>query len=111
MASERDIPTEPLTRRRPSLMGHWLPISSVLTVVGVVGMSAATWQGDRSELHAGTAKNAEQSAEEAKHADAITALQIAAAAALAREAEMRRQLDRFQTTLDRIADRVGANTH
>ena len=115
MASERDIPTEPISRsgtsRRPSLMGHWLRISSVLTVVGVVGMSAATWQADRSELHTATSENGKQAIEQLDQAKAITALQISAAAALAREAEMRRQLDRIQTTLDRIADRVGATTH
>lgn len=78
-----------------------LPITSIVSAVGAVAVAVALWQGDRSELKSTT------KATEANRID-IDRLKLEAAARDARSDDIRRQLDRMQLQLDRIADRVGA---
>jgi hypothetical protein len=81
-----------------------LPMGSIAAAAVVIVPAVAFWSGDRSELHATSKTTAE-------HSVAIDKLKLDAAARDARDIDLRRQLDRLQDSLDRIADRFGVAKH
>ena len=78
-----------------------ISIAAGASVLAVVVPAAVLWATDRAELKAATVAVA-------LHSVAIDALRQESSARYERDANLKEQLVRMQTQLDRIADRVGA---
>lgn len=107
MASDETPRTGHSTTRRNAL-ALWVPIGSVGAALAFAVAAAVTWATDRAELHAGTAANVKQDTRLDAQQVQLQQLQRDRDVDAARSDELRKQIDRMQQTLDRVADRVGA---
>lgn len=91
-----------------SALALWVPLGSVGAALAFAAIAGSVWSGDRAELHSGTTKNEKQDDELRAHQQSIDQLKLDSASRSARDEDLRRTLDRMQSAIDKIADRVGA---
>lgn len=91
-------------RQQRNASNLWLPIGSVVIVIGVIGGAAVTWATDRAELHLGTSRNIQQDARLDIHQAAIDQLKLDQATRSARDEDLRRRIDELQASINRVAE-------
>lgn len=108
MPRDDDTPRSSQQLSRRNVGALWVPIGSAVIAIGVMIGAAATWATDRAELHASTTNNTKQDVRLDDQQRQLQQLQRDRDVDAARSDELRKQIERMQQTLDRVAERVGA---